>query len=62
DVRNIEKIMRAVLPISKHPDMPPEIFIDHAPQKDASFDGRKFRGRRKSRGYLSPDFRKRGHR
>ncbi|MDD5216649.1 MAG: DEAD/DEAH box helicase [Candidatus Omnitrophica bacterium] len=62
DVRNIEKIMRAVLPISKHPDMPPEIFIDHAPQKVASFDGRKFRGRRKSRGYLSPDFRKRGHR
>lgn len=47
DVRDIEKLMRTVLPISEHPEMPLEKFIEHKPRKIASFGGRSFRRRRR---------------
>lgn len=49
DVRDIERIMRTALPISEHPEMPLESFIEHAPIKIASFGGRQFNRRRRSR-------------
>ncbi|MBI4357975.1 MAG: DEAD/DEAH box helicase [Candidatus Omnitrophica bacterium] len=58
DVRDIEKLMRTVLPISEHPEMPLESFVEPVPIKAASFGGRKFHGRR-SFGRLSRSFRKR---
>lgn len=57
DVKDIEKLMRTALPISEHPEMPLESFIEHKPVKVASFGGRSFsRGRR--RGYIAPAFRR----
>lgn len=57
DVKNIEKLMRMALPISEHPEMPLESFIEHKPVTVASFGGRSFsRGRR--RGYIAPAFRR----
>ena len=53
DVRDIEKLMRTVLPISEHPEMPLESFIEHAPTKAAPFGGRK------PRRHFSPSFRRR---
>lgn len=59
EVKNIEKLMRAALPISEHPEMPLEKFIPHAPVKVASFSSSRFqRGRRRSRGFISPSFRR----
>lgn len=58
DVKDIEKLMRMALPISEHPEMPLESFIEHKPVTVASFGGRSFsRGRR--RGYIAAAFRKR---
>lgn len=45
DVKDIEKLMRMALPISEHPEIPLQRFIEHTPSKVASFGGRKFRGR-----------------
>lgn len=59
DVKDIERLMKATLPISEHPDMPQEKFIPHTPTKVASFDGRKFSRGRNKRGYIAPAFRKR---
>ncbi len=57
DVKDIEKLMRMALPISEHPEMPLESFIEHKPVKVASFGGRSFsRGRR--RGYIAPAYRR----
>ena len=57
DVKDIEKLMRMALPVSEHPEMPLESFIEHKPVKVASFGGRSFsRGRR--RGYIAPAFRR----
>ncbi|PIQ85575.1 MAG: hypothetical protein COV74_08785 [Candidatus Omnitrophica bacterium CG11_big_fil_rev_8_21_14_0_20_45_26] len=58
DVRNIERLMRTVLPISEHPEMPLESFIQETPMRVASFDGRRQRGRRGARNYIAPSFRK----
>ena len=58
DVREIEKLMRTVIPISEHPEMPLESFIEQVPIKVASFGGRKFHGRR-SFGRLSRGIRRR---
>ena len=46
-VKAIEKLMRMALPISEHPEMPLESFIKLKPMKIASYDGSKFRRRRK---------------
>lgn len=57
DVKDIERLMRMALPISEHPEMPLENFIEHKPVKVASFGGRSFsRGRR--RGYIAPAYRR----
>ncbi|HNX68272.1 MAG TPA: DEAD/DEAH box helicase [Candidatus Omnitrophota bacterium] len=57
EVKNIERLMRMALPISEHPEMPLESFIDLKPVKVASFGGGRFaRGRR--RGYIAPAFRR----
>lgn len=58
DVKAIEKLMRAALPISEHPEMPIENFIEYKPVKVASFGGSRFSRGRRSRGYISPAFRK----
>ncbi len=60
EVKDIERLMKATLPISAHPDFPEEKLIPHTPTKVASFDGRKFG--RKSRGYIAPAFRRRPRR
>ncbi len=57
EVKNIEKLMRMALPISEHPEMPLESFIEHKPVMVASFGGRSF-GRRR-RGYIASGFRRR---
>lgn len=57
EVKDIERLMRTALPISEHPEMPLETFIQHKPVMVASFGGSRFsRGRR--RGYISPSFRR----
>ncbi|MBI4372914.1 MAG: DEAD/DEAH box helicase [Candidatus Omnitrophica bacterium] len=43
EVRDIEKLMRTVLPISEHPEMPLESFIEHTPIKLTPANRRKFR-------------------
>ena len=58
DVRAIEQLMRAALPISEHPEMPLESFIEHKPTKVASFDGSRSRRGRGSRGWLAPSYRR----
>ncbi len=57
DVKEIEKLMRTVLPISEHPEMPLESFIENVSVKAASFGGRKFH-RRRSFGRLSRGLRR----
>ncbi|MBU9889520.1 MAG: DEAD/DEAH box helicase [Candidatus Omnitrophica bacterium] len=58
EVKNIERLMRTALPISEHPEMPLESFIEHKPTVVASFGGRSFsRGRR--RGFIAAAYRKR---
>ncbi len=59
DVKAIEQLMRVALPISEHPEMPMESFIEHKPTKVASFDGSRRRGRR---GFISSSFRRGGRR
>jgi len=58
EVKNIEKLMRMVIPISEHPEMPLESFIAAKPQVVASFSGRHFGRGRRSRGFISSAFRK----
>lgn len=58
EVKNIEKLMRMVIPISEHPEMPLESFIASKPQVVASFSGRHFGRGRRSRGFISSAFRK----
>jgi len=58
DVKAIEKIMRAALPISEHPEMPLETFFAHSPTKVASFGGRSFGKGRRSRNFIAPAFRR----
>ncbi len=58
EVKNIEKLMRMVIPISEHPEMPLESFITSKPQVVASFSGRHFGRGRRSRGFISSAFRK----
>ena len=53
DVRAIESLMRTALPISEHPEMPLESFIEHIPAKTGPFGARKFRR------HFSPSFRRR---
>jgi len=58
EVKDIEKLMRMALPVSEHPEMPLESFIEHKPMKVASFGGRRFsRGGGRSRGYIAAAFR-----
>lgn len=59
DIKDIERLMKATLPISAHPDFPEEKLLPHTPVKVASFDGRKFGRGRRNRGYIAPSFRKR---
>jgi ATP-dependent RNA helicase RhlE len=59
NVRDIERLMRMALPISEHPEVPLERFIDNTPFKVASFGGRRRRrpmGRQ--RGFVSSSFRR----
>lgn len=49
NVRDIEKLMRTVLPISEHPEMPLESFFEAPARKVGSFGGRRFGGRRGGR-------------
>lgn len=58
DVRDIERLMRTALPISEHPEMPLESFIDVKPAVVASFAGRRFNRGRRSRGFISASFRR----
>jgi ATP-dependent RNA helicase RhlE len=62
EVKDIEKLMRMALPVSEHPEMPLESFIEHKPMKVASFGGRRFGRGGRSRGYIAPSFRKSSHR
>ena len=54
DVRDIEKLMRTVLPISEHPEMPLESFMEHVSAK-AGFGGARHRSGR----HFAPRFRRR---
>lgn len=59
DVRAIETLMRTALPISEHPEMPLESFLDLAPVTVASFGGRKFQRRqRRHRPFLASSLRR----
>jgi len=58
DIKDIEKLMRTALPISEHPEMPLESFIEHKPTMVASFGGSRFGKRRGSRGFIAPSFRR----
>ncbi|HOW87659.1 MAG TPA: DEAD/DEAH box helicase [Candidatus Omnitrophota bacterium] len=58
EVKDIEKLMRMALPISEHPEMPLESFIEHKPVKVASFGGGRFGRRGRSRGYIASAFRR----
>ncbi|MFZ5802396.1 MAG: DEAD/DEAH box helicase [Candidatus Omnitrophota bacterium] len=57
DVKEIERLMRTVLPISEHPEMPLENFIAYKPVQVASFGGKGFRGRR-GRNFLASSYRR----
>jgi len=58
DVKTIERLMQTVIPISEHPEMPLESFIEQKPVKIASFASSKFMRGRRSRGFLASSFRK----
>ncbi len=49
EVKAIERLMRTALPISEHPEMPIESFIDSKPFVVASFGGRRFQRRHRPR-------------
>jgi len=55
DVKAIERLMRTVLPISEHPEMPMEKFIDSAPTP-LFRSGARFRGAARGRGRRSRHF------
>ncbi|MDD5347095.1 MAG: DEAD/DEAH box helicase [Candidatus Omnitrophica bacterium] len=49
EVRSIEKLIRTTLPVSRHPDMPPEQFSDAAPQQHGYRPGQRSRGNSQGR-------------
>ena len=51
EVRNIERLIRATLPISKHPAVPAVDFYKHAGASSYRYRGRSLRSQRRSRGH-----------